>query len=126
MRSCATGIRYAHTRGRQVLMALNTFADARDEGAWQRAVDRAAELGTDALIVADVAVMADARQHHPELRLHLSVHASATTWEAIEFYRQRYGICRAVLPRVLTLSQVQHTIAQMRPRSRSSVSAACA
>ena len=37
--------------------------------------------------------------------------ASATTWEAIEFYRQRYGIRRAVLPRVLTLSQVQHTIA---------------
>ena len=92
-------------------MALNTFADARDDGAWQRAVDRAAELGTDALIVADVAVMAYARQHHPELRLHLSVQASATTWEAIEFYRQRYGIRRAVLPRVLTLSQVQHTIA---------------
>ena len=106
-----TGIRYAHARGRQVLMALNTFADAHDDSAWQRAVDRAAELGADALIVADVAVMAYAQRRHPELRLHLSVQASATTWEAIEFYRQRYGIRRAVLPRVLTLSQVQHTIA---------------
>ena len=106
-----TGIRYAHTRGRQVLMALNTYADAHDDSAWQRAVDRAAELGADALIVADVAVMAYAQRQHPELRLHLSVQASATTWEAIEFYRQRYGIRRAVLPRVLTLSQVQHTIA---------------
>lgn len=59
-----TGIRYAHTRGRQVLMALNTYADAHDDSAWQRAVDRAAELGADALIVADVAVMAYARRQH--------------------------------------------------------------
>jgi hypothetical protein len=34
------------------------------------------------------------------------VQASATTYEAIEFYRERYGIQRAVLPRVLTLPQV--------------------
>jgi putative protease len=104
------GVRYAHARGREVLMALNTYADARDTGPWQRAVDRAAALGADALIVADVAVLAYARDHHPGLRRHLSVQASATTWEAIEFYRERYGIQRAVLPRVLTLSQVQHTL----------------
>jgi collagenase-like PrtC family protease len=73
-------------------------------------VDRAAELGADALIVADTAVMAYAREHQPSLRLHLSVQASATTYEAIEFYRERYGIRRAVLPRVLTLAQVQHVI----------------
>jgi putative protease len=91
-------------------MALNTYADARDDGPWRRAVDRAAELGADALIVADSAVLAYARAHHPELRLHLSVQASATSYEAIEFYRERYGIQRAVLPRVLTLSQVQHVI----------------
>jgi len=104
------GVRYAHSRGRGVLMALNTFANARDDTPWRRAVDRAAELGADALIVADSAVMAYAREHQPSLRLHLSVQASATTYEAIEFYRERYGIRRAVLPRVLTLAQVQHVI----------------
>jgi O2-independent ubiquinone biosynthesis protein UbiU len=104
------GVRYAHARGREVLMAINTYADAHDLEPWQRAVDRAAALGADALIVADVAVLAYARDHHPGLRRHLSVQASATTWEAIEFYREHYGIRRAVLPRVLTLSQVQHAI----------------
>lgn len=108
------GVRYAHARGREVLMALNTYVDARDPGPWQRAVDRAAELGADALIVADIAVLADVRRRHPQLRRHLSVQASATTWEAIEFYRERYGIQRAVLPRVLTLPQVQHTIRHTR------------
>jgi collagenase-like PrtC family protease len=102
------GVRYAHARGREVLMAVNTFADARDPTPWWQAVDRAAALGADTLIAADLAVMAYARDHQPGLRLHLSVQASATTWEAIEFYRQRYGIRRAVLPRVLTLSHVQH------------------
>lgn len=104
------GVAYAHQRGRQVLMALNTYADARDDGPWRRAVDRAAELGADALIVADSAVLAYARDQYPDLRLHLSVQASATSYEAIEYYRERYGIQRAVLPRVLTLSQVQHVI----------------
>lgn len=104
------GVAYAHARGRQVLMALNTYADARDASPWKQAVDAAATLGADALIVADTAVMAYARDEHPGLRLHLSVQASATSYEAIEYYRQRYGIQRAVLPRVLTLQQVQHVI----------------
>jgi O2-independent ubiquinone biosynthesis protein UbiU len=55
-------------------------------------------------------VMAYARDHRPALRLHLSVQASATSYEAIDFYRRHYGIERAVLPRVLTLSQVGHVL----------------
>ncbi len=106
------GIAYAHARGRRVLMALNTFADARDISPWQRAVDTAAGLGIDALILADIAVLAYAARTHPSLKLHLSVQASATNHEAIEFYRARYGILRAVLPRVLTAAQVAHLIRQ--------------
>src|SRR5512145_2760988 len=109
-RATREGIAYAHARGRKVLMALNTFADARDETPWQRAVDTAAGLGIDALILADLAVLAYAARVHPALPLHLSVQASATNYEAIEFYRERYGIARAVLPRVLTASQVAHLI----------------
>ena len=104
------GVTMAHRQGRQVLMALNTFADARDTRPWQRAVDHAAELGADALIVADSAVLAVASRRTPELRLDLSVLASAPNLEAIEVYPQRYGFDRAVLPRVLTLQQVQQLL----------------
>lgn len=104
------GADYAHARGRKVLMALNTYARADDPSPWFRAVDSAVGLGADALIVADVAVMAYARRVHPALRLHLSVQASATTYEAIEFHSEHFGIQRAVLPRVLTLSQVGHVL----------------
>ena len=108
------GVAYAHARGAKVLMALNTYADALDPSPWFAAVDDAARLGADALICADTAVLAYARERHPDLRLHLSVQASATTYEAIEFYRERYGIQRAVLPRVLTLSQVGHVLRHSR------------
>ena len=55
------GVDYAHRRGAKVLMALNTFADARHPEPWFAAADKAAELGADALIVADTAVE---RRHH--------------------------------------------------------------
>ena len=50
--SVAEGIAYAHERGRQVLMAINTFAQAGQMPRWQQAVDTAASLGADAVIVA--------------------------------------------------------------------------
>ena len=56
------GVAYAHTRGRHVLMALNTFLRADDPQPWYRAVDSAVELGADALIViADPALMDNLR-----------------------------------------------------------------
>lgn len=109
-RTLLEGIRYAHARGRQVLLALNTYPQPGGVERWHRAVDRAAELGVDAVILADAGLMAYALKTHPDLRLHLSVQASATSYEAIEFYRERYGIRRAVLPRVLTLAQVENVV----------------
>lgn len=91
----------------RILLALNTYAQAEGFQRWTEAVDVAAEAGVDAVIAADPGVMAYAARHHPNLRLHLSVQASATTPEALEFYRERFGIQRAVLPRVLSLSQVR-------------------
>ncbi len=105
------GVAYAHRRGCKVLVALNTFPSAAGWPRWTGAVDRAAELGVDAIICADVALMDYAARTHPQLRLHLSVQASATNYEAINFYRRRFGIQRAVLPRVLSLAQVEHMIA---------------
>jgi O2-independent ubiquinone biosynthesis protein UbiU len=104
------GVRYARDQGRHVLMALNTYAQADKPQRWFDAVDMASDMGVHAVILADPAVMAYSQKRHPNLRLHLSVQASATNYEAIGFYRERYGIQRAVLPRVLTLSQVAHVI----------------
>ncbi len=104
------GIRYAHERGRQVLVAINTFPQPGREAEWHRAVDGAADLGGDAGIRADVGLLDYAARKHPELRLHLSVQGSATSYEAVNFAQREFGVRRAVLPRVLTLAQVETVI----------------
>lgn len=108
----AEGLRYAHGAGAQVLVAINTYPQPGQTAAWQRAVDAAADVGVDALILADLGLMAYAARRHPGLRLHLSVQGSATNHEAIEFCRREFGVQRAVLPRVLTLAQVEQVIAR--------------
>lgn len=101
------GIEYARAHGTRVFMAINTYASQQDLSRWHEAVDTAVSLGTDALILADPGLLAYAAQKYPDQPRHLSVQASATTPEALEFYRQRFGIRRAVLPRVLSLQQVR-------------------
>ena len=103
----AEGIRYAHDRGRRVFLALNTYPQPNAWQEWRHAMDRAADSGVDAVIVADPGLMAYAASTHPHVRLHLSVQGSATNHEAINFYHEQFGVQRAVLPRVLSIAQVE-------------------
>ncbi|VAW64256.1 Uncharacterized protease YhbU [hydrothermal vent metagenome] len=105
------GIEYAHQRGTKVFLAINTYPQADGWSHWQQAVDMAAELNIDALIAADMGVLDYAANTWPDLRLHLSVQASATNPQAIRFYAENFGIQRVVLPRVLSLKQVEQVAA---------------
>jgi putative protease len=109
-KSMADGIRYAHGKGREILIAINTFPQAGRGAEWQKAVDAAVDQGADAIILADIGLLDYAARRHPQQRLHLSVQGSATSYEAINFCQREFGIRRAVLPRVLTLAQVEHVI----------------
>lgn len=109
-KTMAEGIRYAHAKGREVLMAINTFPQAGRTADWHAAVDGAVDQGVDAIILADIGLLDYATRKHPQQRLHLSVQGSATSYEAINFCQREFGIRRAVLPRVLTLAQVEHVI----------------
>jgi len=104
------GVQYARQRGVKVFIALNTYPQPGGWERWQSAVDTAAELGVDAMIAADIGVLDYAAERYPELNLHLSVQGSATNYEALRFYQERFGIRRAVIPRVLSLPQVQHVV----------------
>ncbi len=106
----AQGLRYARDRGVKVFLALNTYPQPAGWERWRDAVDRAADLGVDALIAADIGVLDYAAERHPQLNLHLSVQGSATNYEALRFYQERFGVRRAVIPRVLSLSQVEHVV----------------
>ncbi len=104
------GLNYAKQHGKCVFLALNVYPNPEHWDEAVHAVDIAAEIGVDALILADIGLMNYAAKTHPDLRLHLSVQGSATNRHAISFYHEQFGIKRAVLPRVLSLAQVQQVI----------------
>ncbi len=105
------GIRHARAAGAKVFIALNTYPREAHWSQWTEAADRAADLGVDAVIVADMGLLRYCARQHPQLRRHLSVQASATSHEAIGFYARQFGVQRVVLPRVLSLQQVRQVIA---------------
>ena len=64
---------YAHARQARLLLAVNTFPPAGKFQMWKDAIDAAARLKVDAVIVADMGVADYAARTYPNLRLHLSV-----------------------------------------------------
>ncbi len=103
----ADGIEYAHRRDKKVYIAINTFPQFDDGPTWFGAVDEVVNLGADAAILANMGVLKYAADNHPDLRLHLSVQASASSVEALSFYRKHFNIKRAVLPRVLNVDEIK-------------------
>lgn len=101
------GVEYAHAKGAQVLLALNTYPHSQGWERWKTAIDNAADTGMDAIILADLGLMQYAMKTHPHMHLHLSVQGSASNYEAINFYHEHFGVRRAVLPRVLSFAQVE-------------------
>ncbi|HEY1181298.1 MAG TPA: peptidase U32 family protein [Rhodocyclaceae bacterium] len=104
------GVELAHRLNKKVLFAINTFPQPGCTAEWRAAVDAAHALDADAVILADPGLMAYASDRYPDLRLHLSVQGSATSIDAIELMREQFGIRRAVLPRVLTLAEIEKLI----------------
>ncbi|MWN32332.1 U32 family peptidase [Gilliamella sp. Pra-s65] len=105
---------YVHKRGKKLHIAINTFAHPDNFERWQYAVDTAANIGADALIIADLAMLDYAAEKYPHLERHVSVQASSTNEESIKFYHNNFQVHRIVLPRVLSMHQVKQ-LSQVSP-----------
>lgn len=101
------GIAYANKKGVKANIVLNTYPHGENQSIWYQTVDRAANLGASAIILANMALLAYCHKHYPHLPIHLSVQASASNYEAINFYQRHFGITRIILPRVLTVDEIR-------------------
>ncbi|GGX66262.1 ubiquinone anaerobic biosynthesis protein UbiU [Saccharospirillum salsuginis] len=97
----------AHSHGRKLHVAINTFVHPKGFEQWQEAVDISVRCGADVLILADIALLDYAATQYPNVERHLSVQASATNLGAIDFYHRQFDVRRVVLPRVLSMPQVR-------------------
>ena len=101
-------VAYAHEKGAKVLLAINTFPPAGKFDLWKQGVEAGAKMGVDAYIVADVGVADFVAKNFPQMRLHLSVQAAASSPEAIRYYCENFGVKRVVLPRILTVPEIRN------------------
>ncbi|MFH1156835.1 MAG: U32 family peptidase [Pseudomonadota bacterium] len=102
-------IGYAHDRGVKVYVACNIYSRNSDQDSLSEFLERMNALGPDALIVADPGVIHLARQHAPQLALHLSTQANTTNYSALEFWKA-VGITRANLARELCLDEIRDIV----------------
>ncbi len=102
------GVDYAKSKNVKILVAINTYPSAGNVSLWHKAIDDSVECGAYALILADIGLLDYAyKKHKDSIRRHLSVQATASSIEAINYFVESYGVSRVVLPRVLTLRQIQ-------------------
>ncbi len=103
----AEGVEYVRRNNKKIYIAINTFPQMDDAKKWHGAVDMAVELGVDAVILANMGILDYASSAHPDLDIHLSVQASSSNYESINFYNREFGVKRVVLPRVLTIDDIR-------------------
>ncbi len=101
------GIEYAHSKGKEVYIAINTYPQHTEIRKCFEAVDWAYSIDADSIIATDIAVISYAHTNYPELGIHLSVQAGVSNWRTIKFYVDEFGIKCAILSRVLDLDEMR-------------------
>ena len=112
MEQMREGIEYAHARGSKVYVAANMVTHEGNEegaGAWFRELR---DMGLDAVIVSDPALIMICATEAPGLEIHLSTQASSTNYESFEFWKE-LGLTRVVLAREVTMEE----LAEIRKRT---------
>lgn len=100
------GIKYAHERGKKVYITLNVFPHNEDLIGLEEYLRELYEIGADALIVSDPAVIATAKEIIPKMELHLSTQANNVNWKSCEFWHKQ-GVKRIVLARELSFDEIK-------------------
>ena len=99
------GIKYCHDRGRKVYVTLNVFARNHDLNGAEEYIKGLYDMGVDAVLVADPALIAICKEAAPDLEIHLSTQANTVNWKATKFWYD-LGIKRIVLARELTFKEI--------------------
>lgn len=106
MEELQEGIDYAHARGAKVYVAANMVTHEGNEigaGDWFRQLR---DMGLDAVIVSDPALIVICSTEAPGLEIHLSTQASSTNYETFEFWKAM-GLTRVVLAREVNMAELE-------------------
>ena len=98
--------RYAHARSRKVYVTVNMFPHNAEMNLLPDYLSTLADIGCDAILVADPGVFRTARKVVPQLPVHISTQANTTNWQSALFWQEQ-GASRIVLARELSLAEIR-------------------
>ena len=99
-------VEYAHARGVKVYLTLNTMPREYEYPALRKYLSDLSHINIDAMIIADVGVMMLVKEMLPNMEIHISTQANATSAAACLAWYQ-LGAKRVVLARELTLDEIK-------------------
>lgn len=100
------GIAFAHNHQAKVYITVNIFAHNRDLDSFPDYLRELEELGVDALIFSDPAVLQIAQEIGSGLELHISTQANTTNWASAKYW-EKQGVKRVILARELSLEEIK-------------------
>jgi len=99
-------VKYAHERGVKVYLTVNTMPREYVYDSLREYFSDIQNIGIDALIIADVGVLMLAKEMLPDIDIHISTQANATSAAACRAWYM-LGAKRVVLARELTLEEIK-------------------
>ncbi len=99
-------VEYVHKRGKKIYLTMNTMPHGYEYGAMREFLHTVKDYGIDAMIVADLGVMATVKEIIPDMEIHVSTQASIVSPAAAEAYAN-LGAKRLVLARELTIEEIR-------------------
>ncbi|EKB53402.1 peptidase U32 family protein [Facklamia hominis] len=99
-------VAFAHERGRKVYVAANMVTHEGNEQGAGDFFKRLRDIGIDAVIISDPALMQICASQAPGLEMHLSTQQSAVNYETLNFW-QDAGLTRCVLGREVSMDEVK-------------------
>ncbi|AZP04031.1 peptidase U32 family protein [Jeotgalibaca ciconiae] len=101
----AEGVEFAHSHNAKVYVAANMVTHENDQIGAGEFFRTLRDIGIDAVIVSDPALMQICAMDAPGLEIHLSTQQSAVNYETLNFW-QEAGLTRCVLGREVSMEEV--------------------
>lgn len=102
-------IKYAHSIGKKVYVALNIYAFDEDYTEIENQVKLLDRIGADAILASDVGVIDTIKRISPNMEIHISTQANTLSLHAAKFWRE-YGAKRVVLSRELSKERIEYIV----------------
>jgi len=100
-------IKYAHVRGVNIYLAMNTLISDREMAEAVEYAGRAYLMGIDAIIVQDIGLAGILRRAVPDLPLHASTQMTVYNLEGVRVL-ENMGFKRVITARELSLEEIEH------------------